>query len=407
MPQLPDPSDIRTHPAYVALGELAIAAGVVGESVTVTSGFASHTLCQIWKYYTQSLGAGNVIHVRSKRDLKDFAQRIASIRAVFVYARRFYQDVAWPIQMAVAGSMSPRPAVFCGFQHDDPDLDPGLTLSLTDGERETTAVHNWAAAQSERRVIEVEHPSSVEYDSRLETILQPPSLDRIGLDFREQRIVEALIEGAALLRSAANQDSGNLLTTTVDYEFVRRLLCSHVVQPTRELCEPLAANMVSRANVYLSVKLGSDRRNPFQVADDDAYRPSRSSALKRDAITRRELADLGNVNSRMVVTLIEYLQQVDDGYARYLQMGCIGEPISERGWRHLPARDFARGLTPWSLKQVRTHFDRLHQRGLVTAERERANGPLRYKLPEELENVGSPYAKLPALRSLTQNHNAA
>lgn len=407
MPQLPDPSDIRTRPASVALGELAIAAGVVGESLTITSGFAANTLCQIWKYYTQTLGAGNVIHVRSKRDLKDFAQRIASIRAVFVYAPRFYQEVAWQIQMAGSETMSPRPAVFCGFRHDDPDLDPGLTLQLTNDEGETTAIHSWVATQSEHRVVAAEHPSSVESDSRLEAALQPSSLDRIGLDFREQRILEALIEGAALLRSAGGQDSGDLLTTLADYEFVRRLLCSPVVQPNRELCEPLAADMMSRANVYLSVKLGSDCGNPFRVEDDDGYRRSRSSALKRDAITRRELADLGNVNSPLVVTLLEYLQRADDGYAHYLQMGCTGEPIAERGWRHLPARDLAKGLKSWSLKQVRTNFDRLHQRGLITAEREQANGPLHYRLPDELESVGSPYAKLPTLRSLTQNHTVA
>ncbi|MCA9124122.1 MAG: hypothetical protein H6822_30315 [Planctomycetaceae bacterium] len=407
MPQLPDPSGIRNRPASVALGELAIAAGVVGESLTITSGFAANTLCQIWKYYTQMLGAGNVIHVRSKRDLKDFAQRIASVRAVFVYAPRFYQDVAWQIHLAVAGAMSPRPPVFCGFQHDDPDLDPGFTLPLSNDERETTAVHNWVAGQGEHRFVEIEYPSSVEHDARLESILQPSSFDRIGLDFREQRIVEALIEGAALLRSAANQDRNDLVATLGDYEFVRRLLCSPVVRPNRELCEPLAAEMMSRANVYLSVKLGSDRRNPFRVPDDDGYRRSSNSALKRDAITRRELADLGNINSRMVATLIEYLQRADDGYARYLRMSCTGDPIAERGWRHLTPREVASSLKSWSSKQVRTHFDRLHQRGLVTAEREQMNGPLNYRLPEELENVGSPYSKLPALQSLTQNHTAA
>jgi hypothetical protein len=62
MPQLPDPSGIHARPASVALGELAIAAGVVGESVTITSGFSANTLCQVWKYYTQTLGARNVIH---------------------------------------------------------------------------------------------------------------------------------------------------------------------------------------------------------------------------------------------------------------------------------------------------------------------------------------------------------
>jgi len=86
LPLLADPSDIRSRPASVALGELAIAAGVGGESVTITSDFPANTLCQIWKYYTQTLGAGDVIHVRAKRDLKDFAQRIASVSAVFVCA---------------------------------------------------------------------------------------------------------------------------------------------------------------------------------------------------------------------------------------------------------------------------------------------------------------------------------
>jgi hypothetical protein len=64
----------------------------------------------------------------------------------------------------------------------------GSTLSLI----RCAAVHNWVAGQAEHRVVEIEYPTSVEYDAPLETVLQPSSLDRIGLDFREQRIVEAL-----------------------------------------------------------------------------------------------------------------------------------------------------------------------------------------------------------------------
>jgi hypothetical protein len=116
---------------------------------------------------------------------------------------------------------------------------------------------------------------------------------------------------------------------------------------------------------------------------------------------------IGNVNSPLVLTLIDYLQNSDDGNASYVQMGCTGEPISERNWKRLPARELARRLKGWSVKQVRTHFDRLQQRGLVTVARERANGPLHYQMPEELENVGSPYSQLPTLRSLTQDRTTA
>jgi hypothetical protein len=407
MPRLTDPSGIRSRPASVAIGELAIAAGLVGESVTITCDFPASTLCLIWKYHTQALGASNVIHARATKDLKDFGSRLADIRAVFVYSPRMYQDVAWSIQMAGSGTMSPRPAVFCGFQHEDPDADPGLTLPLTNDEREVAAVYSWAAEEGDRLVVELQAPSSIDYDASLAAALHPSSFQRGAIGYGELRIVRALVEGAALMRSVAGQTGDEIQITLSDYDFVRELLGSAVVKPNRELCEPLALDMINRANVYLSVKLGGDRRNPFRVEDDEGYRRSRSSSPKRDAITRRELADLGNVNSPLVLTLIDYLQNSDDGNASYVQMGCTGEPISERNWKRLPARELARRLKGWSVKQVRTHFDRLQQRGLVTVARERANGPLHYQMPEELENVGSPYSQLPTLRSLTQDRTTA
>jgi hypothetical protein len=365
MPRLPDPSTIRLRPASVALGELAIAAGLVGESVTIAGNFRTNTVCQMWKYYTQTLGGGNVIHVRARRDLKDFEARLADIRAVFVNSPRLYQDVAGPIQMAESCTMSPLPAVFCGFQHEDPDADPGLTLPLTDDEQEVAAVHAWASDEGERHVVEVQVPSSVDYEDSLAAALHPSAFDRHGIGHRELRIARALVAGAALLRSADEQTDGDLQTTLGDYGLVRGLLCSACVKPNREACEPLALDMINRANVYLSVKLGSDRGNPFRVEGEDGYRQSRSRSVKQDAITRRELADLGNVNSRLVRTLIGYLQGAEAGYALYLQMGCAGDPIPERNWRRLSARELARRLKSWSVKQVRTHFDRLQQRGLV------------------------------------------
>ena len=272
MPRLTDPSGIRSRPASVAIGELAIAAGLVGESVTITCDFPASTQCQIWKYHTQALGAGNVIHARATKDLKDFGTRLTDIRAVFVYSPRMYQDVAWPIQMAGSGTMSPRPAVFCGFQHEDPDADPGLTLPLTNDEREVAAVYSWAAEEGDRLVVELQAPSSIDYDASLAAALHPSSFQRGAIGYRELRIVGALVEGAALLRSVAGQSDGDIQTTLGDYDFVRGLLSSAVVRPNRELCEPLALDMINRANVYLSVKLGGDRRNPFRVEDEDGYR---------------------------------------------------------------------------------------------------------------------------------------
>jgi len=302
--------------------------------------------------------------------------------------------------------MTPCPAVFCGFQHDDPGCDPGITLQLASDEGEASAVQNWVVTQAEPRFVELAYPRGVDYDPAVANILEAAPMTPGSLGFRERRIAAALVEGATLLR-LVDESSGVLHTTRTDYEFVRELLCSSIVGRSTELCVPLASDMIRRANTYLSVKLSGDRRNPFWLADEDGYRRSRESSLKRDAITRRELVDLGNVNSRMLERLIEYLQRSDAGYARYLQMGCLDEPIAERNWRRSPPRELARRLKSWSIKQVRTHFDRLHQRGLITAERQQANGPIHYEIPEELREVQSPYSQLPTVNSAARNQPAA
>ena len=271
MPQLPDPSRMISRPRSVVIGELAIAAGLLGESVTIASDFPAATLCLLWRYYTHTLGPGNTIRVRAKSDVKDLEQRMTGVRAVFVDRPNWFHDVAWSIQMAGSDPLSPRPTVFCGFQIDDPDSDPGFTVPLTANDQELAAVHTWATAQAETPAIEVELPASVDYASQLENILLPSALERVGVGFREQRVVFALTEGAALLRLRTDLFDGEVQTTCADYELVRRLLCSQLVRPSSELCDSLAADMMNRANVYLAVKHSGDRGNPFWRPDDDGY----------------------------------------------------------------------------------------------------------------------------------------
>jgi hypothetical protein len=107
----------------------------------VACDFPASVLCQIWRHHAQSLGSGSVIHARTKKDIKLLLEgHVAGIRAVFVYSPRLYEGIVWSIQMAVAGGMMSKPAVFCNFQHEDADADPGLTLSLAADQREIRSV---------------------------------------------------------------------------------------------------------------------------------------------------------------------------------------------------------------------------------------------------------------------------
>jgi hypothetical protein len=185
-----------------------------------------------------------------------------------------------------------------------------------------------------------------------------------------------------------------------DYGLARQLLCSPVVAPADEVFDPIAVNMVNRANVYLSVKYAPDPvdQNPF-YADDYAQMHRRGGIPKRELVTRREIVDLGNIRSRTVRGLVKYLRGQPDGHERFRQMG-LRRRTSADQWCRSTTKDLVSRLHLWTPKQVRTHFDRLRKENLITAERENANGPWYYGLPEQLSNVNSHFRSLPTPEEL-------
>jgi hypothetical protein len=194
-----------------------------------------------------------------------------------------------------------------------------------------------------------------------------------------------------------------------DYELVRNVLRSLTADTSSTVQDPLAADMINRANVYLSARFGHGQNTLTEAELErleylDKYG---GNPARRELITRRELADLGNVRSAIVIGLIEQLQRFGRGRDAFLRMGIVGAQVSDRVWKRSSARELARRLRPWWVKQVRGHFDRLRQEGLVTAERDTTNGPWRYEVPEELSDAPSPFSELPTAHELAADNSAA
>lgn len=182
---------------------------------------------------------------------------------------------------------------------------------------------------------------------------------------------------------------------------MRSLLQSPILFLADAACDPLATDMVNRANVYLAAKSGEVRRcgSPFLGREHDEV-DRENGRPGKELITRREVADLGNVRSGMVRRLVEYLHQGADGYEWYCRMGLVRRPPDRDAWSTASPASLAANVRPWSVKQVRTHFDRLRRDGLITAEQEHRNGPWRYELPEELIDASSPFHDLPPVARL-------
>jgi hypothetical protein len=221
---------------------------------------------------------------------------------------------------------------------------------------------------------------------------------------RERELLRSLVVGTGVLRVLGHQvedapQVDELPLTVDDYEQVRRLLQSPAVTSADEICDPLAKDMVDRANVFLQVRYGEPNAqdNPFNI-DGAASLPG--GGANRDLITRREIADLGNTRSRIVRQLVNFVRHRNDGYGQFERMGLVRRPPDREHWRNMETAAMVDYLRPWTAKQVRTHFDQLRQAHLITAERETANGPLRYALPEELQGRQHSFRHLPTADEL-------
>jgi hypothetical protein len=224
--------------------------------------------------------------------------------------------------------------------------------------------------------------------------------------FRDTQIVNGLLAGACLIRTFDNVDQADATRTLTlaDYELVRSLLQSSVVCSVDENFDALSTALIDRANVYLGVRYGDDSSalNPFYtMAEAPAWRSSETPAPQR-FITRKEIADLGNTRSATVRRLIEYLQRANN-YDVYHRLGFSGATPQRQNWQRRSVESLTAPLLTWSVKQVRTHFGQLQKAGLVAAERDRANGPWLYALPEEVTQISSPFRDLPPPADLEEN----
>jgi len=394
-------------PASVILSELALAAGAAGHGVTVCfDGYAAPLLCDVWKRFIARLGSSRVFHVSTQADVRKLGE-VANLRLIIVHQARLLSPTAWAIQMATpAESPFSRPAVFCRFAPQDPEDDPGATLVLRANTHEAALLRQWITTGTLSRIglAEPDLSEPVVTASELMPLFshsRPIHGDGM-IRFREQKILRGLLVGATVLRAA--QQEGRLdmplIATLQDYELVRTALQSEVVSPADMSCDPLAVDMVNRANVYLAAKWHSyDDFLAPSGSDDPAYE-SAGERPPRELITRREIADLGNLGSRVLRRLVASVVGRQDGYEHFTRLGLVRHPPARDHWSAETPERLTRLLRSWTAKQVRLHFGKLHREGMISAERRQANGPRYYQLPEELINRSSGFRGLPTAAQL-------
>lgn len=342
-------------PRFTTMGELAMAAGLAGRGLVLCwQDFPAPILCELWRHFAACAGPGRVLEVSSQADVRKVSERATELRLILVHSPRFHNPTAWAVQIGdPTAERASRPAIFSRFAPADPEEDPGNTLVLRSSTAECMAISQWLVAgpRGGFDCSAFPRPANVEVPCALMALLSPEhTAGRFGFRrFRDCQVLHSLLVGACVL-CTAGQDTGPENPQTVsleDYEQVRRLLQSRLVVAADQACDPLAADMVGRANIYISVKFGGDgdAGNPFcQCREESNVGP------RQAVITRREIADLGNVHSRLVRRLVEFLRRRPDGYERFLAMGLVRRPPSRNAWRTSNYEELTGHLRSWSAK---------------------------------------------------------
>jgi hypothetical protein len=171
----------------------------------------------------------------------------------------------------------------------------------------------------------------------------------------------------------------------------------------------LAVDMVGRTNVFLELKCNPELRegSTLRCDDGDPTGRIRGSSTRRELTTRSEIADLGNVDSRLIQQILGLLQRVPGGYAMFQRMGLVRQPPNERDFKKSGLRILTRMLRSWSAKQVRVHFEALRKGGLISGERDSRNSAWKYRLPEQLSIFSSPFRFLPPANELFPDQETA
>jgi hypothetical protein len=290
---------------------------------------------------------------------------------------------------------------------DSIDDVPIPLLVLRNTPDESSSIIRWLMADCPQQATlpDGQPTNGIMFDPALIPVTMPRHLPdgRGPTKLRDCQLLGALLSGACLTGNAGQSPEQTELPPCGqhEYERVRRLLQSPLVNTADEPMDQLAVDMVNRVNIFLELKCHAEfyYAHPSLCPPDDPIHRQRGSRTRQELVGRREVADLGNVRCKLIQKILDCLRSLPDGYDRFLRMGLVRRPPSERAFKRSEPQTLATILRPWSQKQVRVHFDALRKSGLITGERE-SNGPWRYQLPEELHSVSSPFCNLPKVEEL-------
>lgn len=380
---MPDtvPITLLQQPHSILLGQWAVAGGGIGYPVHLCfNGFPAPIMAEVFRKFIGWLGHRRVLAVHGQRDIQTLKKRLKSIRLVLLFDEKLYPQIAWLLETTlIKGDTNRRHSPVVFLLGSGPfDETPGPLLTIHGSSPELQDVAAWIEDRLDRSIGPPhDMTAKVSVDEHRNKVLWQAS--RVQSSVRFKQILRGLLLGAACSTCPMTGHAAITISKEV-YESVHSVLTSSITQSVDDPFNPLPLYMINRANLYLDMK----------------NKPNTTSR-----ITRRELVDLGNPNGESTLQLVTFLQRRrEDGLEEFKNCG-LSISYKKDEWPSVDPKECRKLLLSWTPKQVRTHFNRLVDEGLISAVRAAGNGPWQYRLPESLAEAASPFRKLPTADALS------
>lgn len=405
-------------PAAMALPILGTLGGLCGEPVSIWfRDFPPDVLGALQRFLRAHVPEDRVCEVFRPSDIRRFERGPAGFAMVLVFPIPGRHAAGLATQWLIEGRRGTRlPTALMGDDQGAHNA-PGAVLSLRAGPAEIARLRSLLAVhrQPDARVKEfLSLPGNARAEVSFAALsaLFDPGPDPIWKPRTLHAVLtlRGLLAGHSLLRrlSSGSAEKGSVSPDLVDYAGVYEILQRSRAGLPEESGDPILAAMIRRANLYLKRRGGTTvtpraaDRGRGGLASIATPRNEPGETFRKNPISLRELADLGNVRSTLARALIDTAIGSRDIEA-IRGLGLCKKVSGDMDPASLREDEIARLLIAWTMKQVRKRFDRLRREGFIDAERiPPGNGAWIIHLPEALKPLPGEFQDLPTVERVAE-----
>jgi len=296
------------------LGKIGIAGGLAGKPVGLTlRDFLPDFEVEIWKRITDGFPDDTIVDICSQSDVKKQRRSLENLRVVLLHpTKNWYEEFVCLIERK-RGTGVPLPAVLSRYTAKSSET-PGATLLATYQEKlgsqlTELLLQGYLAPPQKSDREEISDAELLKVSThRLMKSIRKACEKKCNLSLKEYKILDGLVTGAAIKgrENSVNLKDQQNEVAPEHYGKVRSLLQCPLLGSIQKPHDWLELAMLKRANAYMDGNVSQKTEiSLFARQGDSSTTAENNQQTEARTVTRRDLVELGDRNSKILKALVQ------------------------------------------------------------------------------------------------------